>query len=306
MTRKIHPKITNFSRGLQTKGLEDGLPFGDFVEFLNVRVNQGVAKRRPGRAVIATATTGAKSMDFNGSTDYLEMTEDAGPWGGLGTKFTIEGLIQPDTLTGTPPIFEAGITTSPVIIDISSSKIRVRVQDSATTVTTVTSTDDDVSTSVPTSFQFTRDGADLSLRVNNGTADTGTMHATNALIDTAGVGRIGRDGAEYFDGKMDYLRLFSIVKTDHNDRLVRFPDPKVDYCLADYDFLSVAFGSMDALVKDSSRYVNHAAINGTPSAATSLCHSNTHLQLVHEYQTRGRTRKALVISGGIPYDMELQ
>jgi len=282
----------NFNRGLQDTHIEDALGFPGWSKFHDVRVSEGGAKRRKGIARLARSGTNIKSLTHNGINRLTSYPVDARVITLMGTKFTLEGLIDPNAVA-TTAIWEYGSTTLSFSIDTSSSKLRVRIWDSAASLTTLTSTDN-----VPTSavsFQIVRDGATLTLRID-GVEDTGaakTMHATNALRTPVGSVRMGYDGSNYFDGEFDYFRIFSVARTNHNDDRLRFPDPRASYVLYDADFKATA----ELHIIDRSRFGNTGLHSGSASQATALAHQTSPVTLIHHTETRSGEGKLVTIAG---------
>ena len=61
---KGYPQNQNFSRGLQTKAVEDGQPLPDFQTFANVRVSDGSASARKGMVRVARGSSVIEALDF--------------------------------------------------------------------------------------------------------------------------------------------------------------------------------------------------------------------------------------------------
>ena len=66
--------------------------------------------------------------------------------------------------------------------------------------------------------------------------------------------------ASFLDGKVDYVRCFSVARADHADWRLRWPAPKVAYCLYDYGFNQDSLGN----IRDRSLYENHAVVTSAP------------------------------------------
>ena len=298
---RARPKVFDFSRGLQTKALDDGQPLPEFPVFHDVRVDRGVAKVRPGMARLLDMTSLNGALDFEASSSqYAQAEVDPRVWT-LGTKWTLELLYNLETTTsGT--ILYVGTTTPSLILDISSSKLRLRVYDSATPTTVTTAADVGAGDQ---SVQIVRDGASLTIRTDNSVEDTGSMSATNLLRAPVGDIHLGADATPgtYLDGVIDYIRLFDVARSNHNDRLVRFPDPRAGYVLADYDMNITSNG----IVKDRSRYENHllGASGAVPTDATALCHQSAPVNGITYYVDNDSKKYALVIAGGQAFHVEM-
>lgn len=299
---RARPKVFDFSRGLQTKALDDGQPLPEFREFNDVRVDRGVAKVRPGMARLLDMTSLNGALDFEAtSTQYAQAEVDPRVWT-LGTKWTLEVLYNLETITSGTFLY-VGTTTPSLILDLNSSKLRLRVYDSGATLTTV-STAANVSAGVQ-SVQIVRDGASLTIRTDNAVEDTGSMSATNALRAPVGDIHLGADATPgtYLDGVVDYIRLFDLARDNHNDRLIRFADPRADYVLADYDMNITA----NAIVKDRSRYENSllGVAGNLPTDATALCHQSAPVNGITYYVDTDGKKYALVVAGGQAFHVEM-
>ncbi len=254
-------ETSDFSAGLNSKVNEDGLDLGEgFQTFQNVRVSKGVAEARARFARVAVCGNDNQALSFDGVADYVAAAIDTRVWA-LGRQFTVEGCADVTDKTAANTILYVGVTTPSIVVDTSSSKLRVRIWGSAATLTTVTSTADCPEGTTFT-WQIVRDGASLTLRVDNASDGTGTMSATNVLRDPVGDLRIARDsGTVYTDVTVDYLRAFNVARANHNDRLVRFPDPKASIVICDYD-MRLRTGDV---VFDRSQYENHGEAFSSPS-----------------------------------------
>jgi hypothetical protein len=139
--------------------------------------------------------------------------------------------------------------------------------------------------------------------MNNGTAVTGSMSATLTGRPPVGDLRIARDdAANYFGGTYDKLDLYSTVKANHNDRLIRNPAPRAAHCLASYDFDK----SAAALVYDRSRYENHLICVNTPTETASLSHNPAPIRALSQSVDAGTKRKQMLVAvGGSYYIVDL-
>lgn len=285
--------------GLNTRANEDGLPEPEATVAQNLRFGSGGMERRPGSVRVLVATSTEKSMDFDSaSSEYVAVPIDTRVWT-LGLKFTIEVCVAADIATGARTVFYAGVTTPSIVLDTNSSSWRWRIWDSAGTLSTVTV--GAVSTSATQTIQLVRDGASLTSRLDNVAGGTGTMVAT--LLTRAPVGdlRFARDDStNYYDGKIDYIRGRSIVRADHNDRLVRFPDPKAETVLFDY-----GGPSSGTTVYDASRFENHGEAFNTPTVATTLCRNPAPIRAISAYTDFNRKKRVLVQAGSALYDVQV-
>ena len=146
--------------------------------------------------------------------------------------------------------------------------------------------------------QLTRSAATLSAKLDNGAAVTGTMSATLSVRTPVGNLRIGVDDTtNFFDGTIDYVRALSVVKSNHNDRLIRLPNPRAEYVLADYDLKQSAGG----LVYDRSRYENHLVATNTPAEIATLCHNPAMVRALTMTRNIATNRKELLVCAAGKY-----
>lgn len=281
--------------GLSTTALEQSeVPFP---KFQDCRSNKGAFERRAGMARVLRVTTTATCVDFaSGSSQYISIPYDSRVWA-LGTRFTVEGLLNADSIASTRYILGRANTSPGITIHYESDQdFVVNVWDSSGTNTTVTDTSVGAAGTL-IAFRFTRNGANLTLQVNNRTAVTGTMSATLSLRTSTDAVQIGaHNSGTYFDGKIDFLRLHKTVRTTQRDGWSRLLNPRCPTVLADYCLETDANG----IVLDRSRYGNHGAAQGSASSSgvTSLAINPAHVQaLAHVVDAQGVRRLWGVYSG---------
>jgi len=298
---KGFPSNQNFSRGLQTKAVEDGLPLPDFTTFANVRVSDGSAAARTGRVGLSRAGTTTYALDFvAASSQYLAAEIDPRVWT-LGTEFTLEILVSLDDKTLNNTVLYAGHTTPSIVVDTSSNKWRVRFWDSAATLDTITTTADALETTQ--SLQITRSGSTLTLRVDNDVETTATLDASLLSRTPVGDLRVGRGAStDYLDGDLDYIRMFSNARSAHADRLMRFPDSRSSVCLANYGMELSASGGY---VVDDSRYENTLEPFSTPTATAALAHQSPGVDGIFPYRDADNKKQVIVANGGSIYHAEV-
>ena len=278
--------------GLNTKATATGLPLLECVHLQDMRVVGLDLVERLGISRVGQLTGTASAMDFVAASSMACANAiDTRVWA-LGLYWTVEIAIDTHLTGGTPGIFTAGTTTQAMELLITGGNLTFSVWDTNDDV--VTTTVGAAAVSVQT-VQVTRAADVLTFRLNNGTAFPGTMHATRSVRTPVGDLRVARDdAANYYDGNVDYLRLFSTVKSNHNDRLVRTPNPRAAHVLADYDF-----NATGTLVYDRSRYENHLIMVNTPTEVTTLCHNPAPVRaLSMGVNTKTNRKELLMIAGG--------
>lgn len=286
--------------GLNTKAVTTGLPVLDSVVLQDLRVVGTDLVERLGISRVAQFTGNAKAGDLDrASSEEYTAAVDPRVWA-LGTKFTIEALVNADLAAGGNQytVFQAGHTTPSVALYLSTTTLwTFSVWDSSGASTVLTTA---ASAGADTSLQLVRDGASLTMRVNNVVTDTDTMSAVLALRAPAGNMEVGAvAAASFFDGKICYVRAFNgLAKSSHADRMIRNPAPRAKNCVADYDFNESAGG----LVYDRSRYANHLVATNTPTEATPLSHNPAPMRAVSMNVDPVTNRKQLLlVCGGLYY-----
>ncbi len=290
---RVLPKSFAFG-GLNTRSVTTGLPVMDQTVLQDMRVVGTDLVQRKGIVRVGKVSGNAKAMDFDGTNQHASAAVDTRPWT-LGLYWTLEVVIEPDVTSGTQGILCVGDTTPAMILDITGGNIRFRIWDSGATLDTITV---GAATTSTQTVQITRSAATLSTKLDNGTAVTGTMSATLNVRTPAGDFRIARDdGANYFDGTVDGVRLLSVVRSDHKDRLVRLPNPRSAYVLADYDFNESAGG----LIYDRSRFEGHLITQNSPTETTSLSHNPAPIRALSMAVDEATKKKQLLVCAGGSY-----
>lgn len=286
--------------GLNTRAQSTGLPILQQVVLQDLRVVGTDLIQRKGMVRVCQLTGNQSAIDFTAaSSQYLSNAIDVRVWA-LGLYFTIEVTIKCDATSGTFGIFTAGHTTPAMILDVTSGNYRWRVWDSGANLTTVTV---GAATTSTQTIQLMRSGSALTSRLDNVAGGTGTMSATLSLRSPVGDLRVARDDStNYFDGRFDKLDVLSIVKANHNDRLVRFAAPRAAYCLASYDF-DITTG---LLCRDRSRYENHLIASATPVEIASLSVNPAPIRgLSQSVDVVANRKQLLAFAGGSAYIADL-
>lgn len=296
---RTEAQIIDFRSGLQDTVDEDGQPLGQWQKFYEMETRKNGARRRKGIYRVARAgSDDQRSLNLvAASSHYIAAPIDTRLIAEMGTQFTVEWLVTPDD-AATAPFLYWGVTTDCMRIDTSSSKLRVVVTDTGDTETTLTSTNN-----LPTSTvacQLVRDGASLTLRMDDTEEDTATMSAANLLKTPVGDLRIGTDSGptNHFDGKIDKFLVLATARSNNNSGRLRFPDPRADYVLADYDFDKTT----DSHIIDRSRYGNHGLVVNGASTANSQAHQTVAGSVIHHYRTRSKEPRVVVVAGEQLYD----
>lgn len=295
--------IYRFGKGLQTKGTEDFSGPDEFRVAQNVRFRTGNARRRAGQSNIALAGSDNTARNFDGVNDVITVPKDARVWA-LPLRFTLRFLISGDDTPAGDEYFLgwSGTGNKPLTIKRDANrKIVVDFWDSAGTQTTLTSA---TATTNATAYPcaLIRDRSTLTLWIEN-TADVTSTSVSATLLGRTPADNLtfgAHNGANFFDGTIDYVDLQNVVYTSNADGWLRLVDPRAEHVLADYGFEVDANG----LLTDRSRYEN-TGLNSGSSSATALCiqHSPV-LGMAPRVDAAGR-KKVLTIAGGLVYDVEM-
>lgn len=297
---KQHVTIAGFGKGLQTKAAEDyGAPDA-FRVFQNVRSKNGLAKRRAGQAWMATASSIARARNFDGTNDVVTIPKDTRIWA-LPLRFTLRFLLAgDDTPAGDEFILGWSSTgNKPLTIKRDSNrKVVVDFWDSAGTQTTLTSATATTNAEA-TPCALVRDTSSLTLYIGNTADATGSVSATLAGRTPADNLTIGaHNGANFFDGTLDYLDLQSgVVASDNASGFLRLLDPRAEPVMACYWFDGIS----NNLLTDHSRYENTGLVSG-PSDTAALCVAHAPVQALVPYLDKEGGKRVVVMAGGSIYN----
>lgn len=292
--------VYNFAKGLQTRKAEDFSEPDEFREFLNARV-KGTCRRRPGQDRIAVAGTNAAAMNFNGTTQHIEVPYDTRVWT-LGLRFSLRVVFkQDDNPTGDEFLIGWSGGTGPIKLKLDSTrKVVFSFTDSASTTTTVTGA---TALTAGTAYTVlvTRDKDAIKLYVNNVVDATGTVSAT--LLGKAPTAALyfARDASTYFDGDIDHVLLLNSALADNSEGFLRITDPRADDVLAFYPMENAG----NSLVTDYSRYENTGEQKNTPASATTLCIQDSPIIGMAPLCDASGKKKMLVLAGNQYYGVEV-
>jgi hypothetical protein len=305
---KQRPYVWPFAAGLQTTGLEDGLPLPAFKEFQNVRVDRGAAKRRKGIVRVDRATNGStvytsKCFDLNGTDQYAEIPKDTRVHD-MKRAWTLGALCRPDSLAAQCPILDVAHASDygVVLYVTTGGAVVAKVQDSAATVTTLTSATT-YSAGTELAIQLVRAETALTLYVNGASEATGSIADLDGKTPGGNL-YIGRDNAgNYFNGPIDYVRLLSFAWTDVAYGRIRLPDSRMRYVLMDYAVQESVNGT--SRVDDRSRFENHATHYNTPTEIDALCVQDLPVTCIASWLDSDAKERLLFGAGGSLYFHEL-
>lgn len=253
----IQPRSTNVPKGLETTRDANSSRLA-WAKYDNSRTAEDSDKRRAGYNRLYRFAAPSVLMDFDGTDDDVDLSADASirP---LGTVWTVEVLFQTDDIASTRTILGKNAASKSLkIVHNTSSEVVVTATDTANTDSTLTWTG--IAAGTLCALQIVRDGATLTGYLN-GTSATTTIHATNTLA--TGAMTVGSDNnANFFDGRVDFLRILRYAKSNRLDAWARLVDPRTPGVLVDYIFEPDANG----YVLDRGALGLHtAAVNGTPA-----------------------------------------
>lgn len=285
-------------RGLNTRASETGLPLLECTHVQDVRVVGKDLIQRKGIVHIGQLTGTAKSMLFNGTTQYADAPADTRVWDLL-KHWTLEILFQPTDVVGTQELLGfAHATDFPIRIFINGNVVTVQFVDSAGTVVSLAHTDSGnvgvISGADVVALQLSRDGTDITMKIGNVLADSGTMADLNHKSPGGDINVARHNGGGHFAGSVCYLRLLTYAKTHHKDHLLRLPNPRATYVAADYDFLKAS----SDLVYDRSKYGNHLVAQNAPTNAAPLAHNPATVRGLGMSADEDNNKQLLMVAGG--------
>lgn len=253
----LRPRSLSMPKGLETTRDTRSSRLA-WAQYLNSRTADDGDVRRSGMVRLHRFAASSVLMDFDGTDDDVDLTSESviRP---LGTIFTIETLFQTDDIASTRTILGKNAASKSItIVHTTSSTVVVTITDSAATDTTLTWTG--IAAGTLCALQIVRNGASVTGYLN-GTVQTGTMNATNTLA--TGAMTVGsNNNADFFDGRVDFFRIFRYAKTTRLDAWTRLVNPRVAGVLVDYVFEPDANGY---IVDRGPRGLHSSAVNGTPA-----------------------------------------
>jgi type II secretory pathway pseudopilin PulG len=152
----------------------------------------------------------AYCLDFNGSTDYVNIPDSDGLDIGQ-PELTVSAWINPDTLTATT--FAVVNKNSPYLlwIDGTNKRVTTGLQQGVTWYWAYGGSNS-IATSTWTHILFSYDGTSRKIYVNGAqSGNTDTQISGNISVGTASI-NLGRDGCcnrYYFNGKIDDVRVYN-------------------------------------------------------------------------------------------------
>lgn len=288
--------------GLNTTAAEHSSAPGVYPVAQNIRTSSGNSAVRTGmkRLVVIAPDDTAKIIDADGSNDKATTPYTPAEVFPLGTQWTVEFLCQADTLSGDHYIIgDTGASSALKIKQTSSNTFVATVTDSAVTSTSVTS---GATATVGTvcAVMLTRNGATLSLYVNNAAAVTATMSATNPLLGPhSALSFYANNNANFYDGRIEFFRAFKTVKTTQADGWYRLANPLAPDVICDYVF-EIDAGT--GYVLDRSRFENHLTVAGTPATTSTLLgHAPVPVQSIAPMLSRDSGRRVILTARGLVY-----
>lgn len=312
---KYNPQQQSFLGGLNTKQNIAGLPLGQHATMTNVRMNEGVAARRPGmKRIDVTQTTGSALLfapDETSSEDaYVTIPLNAAVHT-LPPQFTIDVVINPDEVVGTGNEqqvigFSSGTEPFALFWTADSTVKFVFTDEDEVETILETSSSYDVSapdTSLP--IRVIRDGSTLSLLVGDTQEDSSASITETAYSATPtgdliiGSANHGTDSEYAFSGVVDDFRIWHVALSGNSRAWVEWHDPRYPGLVAMYRFDEVSDDS--TLVVDDSRYGNHGGITGAVTFTTGITTALEPVVGIQNYQHSDGSRKALLAVGETMY-----
>ncbi len=295
---RVVSRHSDFRSGLQNTAPAQQAGAAGFQTAYDCRVDSGPCARRPGKVLVGRLTPTVYCGDFDGVNDVVTTAgNDTRIWP-LGLKWSIELLVSADATAGDMYVIgSTGVVYGVRVKQTAAATIVVDVQDSASTVVSLTSAASAIAGRT-TAILLTRNGATLSLYVNNAAAVTGTMAAALSLrAQTLTIG--AHAGANFYDGKIDFVRGRTSVKTTQQDGYQRSLNPWARDVLFDYCLQADAAGD----VQDRSAFGNHATNSGaTLNTTQSLAVNPATIQAICGSTNAQTARQIVVVAGGRQFE----
>lgn len=303
----IYPNLLG---GQNDTRIEEGTEVPRWVNVRNARLRDGSLSRRPGMKRIAVCGTDATSLDLVAASSHYVKFPPAAQLS-MKAPYTIEFLIEPDAYAGTQVVagFASG-GTWPFEVFLDGDAIKITLKDSGGSDTITAHT-----TSGTTGERFAVQlavavGGAYTTRVHdlltdgsyNTTTATGTLTIGDTLLGTAHGFYLGRNnGGNYFDGHIDYFRIYRYVAPDFSMAWRRWPTPQQTYMVCDYG------GEVDAndWVLDRSLYGNHGEIQNAATTGAALAINAAPVQAIKQFLDKSLTQRLLLVAGGRVHSVEL-
>ncbi len=266
----------------------------EFSTFQDVETDRGGFEARAGMVRLNKIADAVGILDADGSNDNVTFPDHA-MLVPLGTVWTSEILFQTDTLGGYV-LGRNSATACGIKIQhtsASSGSVIVTITDSAAATTTLTWTG--IGTGVVCALQVVRNGASLTGWLN-GTTQTGTMSATNALA-AGGYKAFNDNAGNFMDGGIDNWRLWSIARSTQQDMYRRLLNPRNRHVMFAWVFNQ---GSQSDVI-DQGIYNAHATSSGSPTWARTPLSLSAHINGLGYNVKKDGTRQLVISSVGRPY-----
>lgn len=256
---KTRDRHHRWDRGLQTTGGEySGRP-DDFTTFQDVILARGRLDNRGGMARLARLTSvDGNIMSFDGTNDRVDFPTLTA----LPLVFTVELVWVTDSLAANRQILgkQGASAVGLSIVHTSTSTVTVTFRDSGGSTTTLTWTG--VGAADIHALQIVRNGASFTGWLD-GVTQTGVVSAS--LLGATGALSAGTDnGATWFLGSIDYLRIWDVARTERRDLNSRLLNPRNRHVMYCWVFTQ---GSADDIIDQGIR-VAHATTAGSPTWAS--------------------------------------
>jgi len=308
---KVKPIFANLLSGQNDTRVEEGTEFPRWVSVRNARLRDGSLSGRPGMKRVAVCGTDATSLDLTAASSHHVVIPAPAHYA-LTAPYTLEFLIEPDAYAGTQAVVGFSHATDwPFRVWLDGATIKVTLTDSGGSAETLSL----LACSGTAGEQFAgqvkvdADGGytrTVHAYLTDGSYSTypatGTLSIGTTLKAPGGDLYFGRDnGGNYYDGHLDYFRLFRIEAPNFDMSWARWPSPRQDYVVADYG------GEIDSndWVWDRSRYENHGEAVNSPGTGTALAINPAPVQAIRPYLDKDNKPRLLVIAGGRVHSVEV-
>ena len=296
--------LANLMRGQNDTRVEEGSELPRFPVHLNTRLKTGAPSRRAGMKHLAQAGTDATSLDFTAvSLHFVQFP--AHLVHALTPPFSMELLINPDSVTGTQPVvaFDT-VATQPFSFTLDGDDLVVTLYDTTPATTTLTAANVAAIGATLYARVTANEDGDVSLYIDEATTpnDTSAGALAGKTLGTAATFLFGKNGTpDFYDGRLCYFRGMRYVVPDSSMAYTRWPTPRAPYMLWDYG------GEVDTndWVHDRSQYENHGEIQNSCGTGAALCVNPAPVQALVSRRDKDNKTRLLVAAGGRIYNTEV-
>lgn len=290
------PRAIEFSDGENNTNVEQTTEFPVWNALEDARVGRGACSRRPGMRVLSVTAASSSVIDFDGVNDKAEPVYAAAQFGlHLLSSWTLGFLCNADSLASTRTVFGRRSASPNFRVyqdSTSGGRVVAELTDSGAATTTLVVTG--IAAGVTVRGLLLCDAGSLTLNVN-GTTATGSLGTGTLATDTNTLQIGANNNADYYDGRIEFVRGFVGVRSTLMDSQARLVNPRAPNVLFDY----VTELDANGYVLDRSKFGNHAPTGGSPATTSSFLSVNpAPVQAIAQSKPNSGSRTAYVVIQG--------